>query len=173
MCGTGQKQEFQNEKFLPTVGFYPGSSCTLDRRLINILIYWITIALTWDLVRSLFLLASGGTPAPTTAANQPVYARLVGGRNAYEGRVEVFHDNTWGSICDDGNTWGSICDDGWTGKEAGVICRMLGYSEWVAHLYHYSEQMTRWGPFRITSGWARRSKSFTGCLDTTIFIFLF
>ena len=30
----------------------------------------------------LYIVASGGIPAPTTAANQPVYARLVGGRNA-------------------------------------------------------------------------------------------
>uniref|UniRef100_A0A194ANN6 SRCR domain-containing protein n=1 Tax=Pinctada fucata TaxID=50426 RepID=A0A194ANN6_PINFU len=58
------------------------------------------------------------TPLPTTSPNQVTYVRLVGGRNAYEGRVEVFHNNVWGTIC----------DDGWSGKEAYVICNMLGYS---------------------------------------------
>ena len=43
--------------------------------------------------------------------------RLVGGPNPSRGRVEVFYDNQWGTVCDDdfGNT------------DAAVICRMLGY----------------------------------------------
>ncbi len=45
--------------------------------------------------------------------------RLVGGySNKYEGRVEVFVNGVWGSVC----------GDGWSLPEADVVCRELGYS---------------------------------------------
>ena len=46
--------------------------------------------------------------------------RLHGGGNPLEGRVEVFHDGKWGSVC----------ADGWGIEEAMTVCRQLnlGYA---------------------------------------------
>uniref|UniRef100_A0A8C3TTA5 Scavenger receptor class A member 5 n=1 Tax=Catharus ustulatus TaxID=91951 RepID=A0A8C3TTA5_CATUS len=43
--------------------------------------------------------------------------RLVNGSGAHEGRLEIFHEHRWGSVC----------DDGWDSKDGDVACRMLGY----------------------------------------------
>jgi len=41
--------------------------------------------------------------------------RLVGGNSSREGRLEVFHNNQWGTVCDDS------FDD----TDARVVCRSL------------------------------------------------
>lgn len=43
--------------------------------------------------------------------------RLVGGSYPWEGRVEVYHNHQWGTIC----------DDSFDKQDAQVICAMLGY----------------------------------------------
>ncbi|XP_072013342.1 scavenger receptor cysteine-rich domain-containing protein DMBT1-like isoform X2 [Amphiura filiformis] len=45
--------------------------------------------------------------------------RLVGGGGDFEGRLEIFHNNQWGTVC----------NDAWDFQDAKIVCQQLGYED--------------------------------------------
>ncbi|XP_041347093.1 macrophage scavenger receptor types I and II-like, partial [Gigantopelta aegis] len=75
--------------------------------------------------------------------------RLVNGSSQYEGRVEVFYDNQWGTLCDDNFSY----------RGATVICRMLGLPTETATPHIGGHFPSGTGPIWMTDALCRGSEA--------------
>jgi len=79
------------------------------------MIHWFCLLAT---VGSNVVLALTVTVKPNAlSVHMSGTARLVGGTNDREGRLEVYHDGVWGTVC----------DDYFTDAAARVACNSLGF----------------------------------------------
>ncbi|KAK3586774.1 hypothetical protein CHS0354_016949 [Potamilus streckersoni] len=75
------------------------------------------------------------TPSPSGGLK----VRLVNGPSCIVGRVEIWYQGQWGTVC----------DDNWSNADAEVICRMLGYSTFGAIAYDSARYGQGTGPILL------------------------
>lgn len=73
-------------------------------------------------------------------AISPGAVRLIGGSPS-AGTVEIFHDNQWGTIC----------DDAWDINDANVVCRQLGFSNLASQAFVGAHHGQRSGPIWLSN----------------------
>ena len=76
--------------------------------------------------------------SPTTFALQNGDVRLVNGVSENEGRVEVYYDGQWGTVC----------DDSWHSRDGDAICKQLGF-ESAERIFYGAEYGEGTGPIWI------------------------
>lgn len=76
-------------------------------------IFFIFVILSFDIILGTSCVASCGKQRSKGPPYRQI--RLVTVDSHFEGRVEIFHDNKWGTIC----------DDSWDINDAQVVCREL------------------------------------------------
>ncbi|XP_041350118.1 uncharacterized protein LOC121369231 isoform X2 [Gigantopelta aegis] len=79
--------------------------------------------------------------------------RLVGGNSSNEGRVEIFHNFTWYTVC----------DDNFGRDEAQIICTDLGYSSRVSEVFSRAQFGEGTGPILYDVGCSSRDIVLTEC----------
>jgi len=58
----------------------------------------------------------------------------VGGSSQFVGRLEVYHNNEWGTVC----------DDGFSNVAARVACNNLGFGFVMPHIFRFSDAASRY-----------------------------
>ena len=74
--------------------------------------------------------------------------RLVGGPDNTTGRVEIYYNGTWGTVC----------DSGWDINNAHVVCRQLGFL-YAQNAYYSARYGQGTGPILFTWVSCRGSES--------------
>ncbi|KAH9508827.1 hypothetical protein Btru_050157 [Bulinus truncatus] len=80
-------------------------------------------------------LAGVTTPSPVHFDPSHVYVRMGGQGDATTGRIEIFANGQWGTIC----------DDHWDDNAAKVVCHMMGFSRDYAKATGQSSQGNSFG----------------------------
>ncbi|XP_072166776.1 scavenger receptor cysteine-rich domain-containing protein DMBT1-like [Diadema setosum] len=78
-----------------------------------------------------------GVQCSICSSSSPI--RLVGGSTYHEGRVEIFHEEKWGTVC----------DSGWDSRDAEVACRQLGFQSYGAQAYSVPRVVNGSRPFHL------------------------